>query len=97
MATAAAPSALQSLVYTPAARGGDGNGSSSSSSSGGNGSGSVPTLSVLDQLLIPREKAYIEVKTVQDAWQVGRCACLFCVWMYGSSDRFESVWVDRVD
>lgn len=50
------PSALQSLIYTPA-----------SSNGGTNG---VPTLAVLDQLLIPREKAYIDVKTVQDAWQV---------------------------
>lgn len=53
--TAAAASALQSLIYTPATAGNGGNG---------------PTLTVLDQLLIPREKAYIEVKSIQDAWQV---------------------------
>ncbi len=50
-----APSALQSLVYTPASS-----------------SNSLPTLQVLDQLLIPREKAYIPVHTTQDAWQVIR-------------------------
>lgn len=61
MATTA-PSALQSLVYTPAAAA-----ATAVDSSSGYG---VPTLSVLDQLLIPREKAYIAVKTVQDAWQV---------------------------
>jgi hypothetical protein len=67
--SAPTPSALQSLVYTPAA---------AVASNGGNGSGGVPTLAVLDQLLIqlliPREKAYIDVKTVQDAWQVRAAA-----------------------
>ena len=33
----------------------------------------TPALQVLDQLLIPREKAYIQVNTVQDAWQVSNC------------------------
>jgi hypothetical protein len=65
-----AASALQSLVYMPAGS----EGSSSNGGNGGNGgSGLLPTLAVLDQLLIPREKAYIDVKTVQDAWQVGCC------------------------
>mgnify|MGYP002786507495 CR=1 len=32
---------------------------------------SGPSLQVLDQLLLPREKAYMDVKTVKDAWQVG--------------------------
>lgn len=30
----------------------------------------VPNLQVLNQLLLPREKAYMDVKNVQDAWKV---------------------------
>lgn len=30
----------------------------------------LPNLQVLDQLLLPREKAYMDVKNVQDAWKV---------------------------
>ena len=51
----ASNSNLQSLVYQPR-----------SSVTGAKG----PTLQVLDQLLIPREKAYIQINTIQDAWQV---------------------------
>lgn len=50
-----APSALQSLVYTPR-----------SAQTG------LPSLQVLDQLLVPRGKAYIPIQTTQDAWKVIR-------------------------
>lgn len=45
---------LQSLIYNPAA----------------NGGGGLPRLQVLDQLLLPHDKVYLEVKTTEDAWQV---------------------------
>jgi hypothetical protein len=32
----------------------------------------IPKLSVLDQLLIPDEKKYINIETVEDAWSVIR-------------------------
>ena len=50
-----APSALQSLVYTPR-----------SAQTG------PPSLQVMDQLLVPRSKAYIPIYTTQDAWKVIR-------------------------
>jgi len=50
-----APSALQSLVYTPR-----------SAQTG------PPSLQVMDQLLVPRSKAYIPIHTTQDAWKVIR-------------------------
>ena len=48
---------LQSLIYT-------------SSSSDGI-SQATASLKVLDQLLLPREKVYIDVNNTEDAWQVG--------------------------
>eukprot|EP00952_Eustigmatos_sp_NYUAD-ZCMA_P013881 54659-Eustigmatos_ZCMA.PRE.1 len=36
-----------------------------------NGSKHGATLQVLDQLLLPREKAYMDVRGVQDTWKVG--------------------------
>jgi hypothetical protein len=48
---------LESLLYTPPS--GDGTGPSSGA-----------TLRVLDQLLLPRGKAYLDVRGVEDAWKV---------------------------
>lgn len=48
---------LQSLIFNK-------NGSSDNNNK--------PTLKVLDQLLLPGEKKYIDVATIQDAWTVIR-------------------------
>jgi hypothetical protein len=54
-------SSLKSLIYTPPPHGdGDGDGAT------------PPTLKVLDQLLLPQEKKYIDVPNAQAAWTVIR-------------------------
>jgi methylthioribose-1-phosphate isomerase len=59
---AAACDSLKSLIYVSAA--------SSSSSSSGGATAAAPSLRVLDQLLLPTQKVYLDVSNVADAWQV---------------------------
>ena len=52
-----------------------------------NESGKEPTLAVLDQLLIPHEKVYVDIPDVQAAWSVIRTMQIRG--MFGASCQME--------